>query len=712
MALTTTQINQAYIAILGRAAIGTESRVAGDASVSDVAASLIAAQAKNDENNMFTTLADKVLAEGKDINSMSNDDFVESLYLTLLNRDTSNDAEGKAFWLSALNNGASRKDLIASFTKAVIAQKAANTQDYQNYAAKAAAQSDAFVESLYKNLLGRDSDEAGKAYWSGLIADGASYADVVASFAAAAFSQGKETEDGVTIANKLEVADYATANLTSFSKLTTEQDIEAIKDRIEQAITNTKSSADAIADAKKTIDSDANTYKAPGSVSFTTKTDDKLGLDANGAYNTTKATNFNGSLNLDDSKKGTIQTTDAVNGNPDFANGNILTVNVTGTSNNKTLNLANALPTTSGVNNLEIKAGTAQVSGDISEKFTNSVTIDAGYTSPSVANASEITVKHSLSTYNAGAKADKLTVESGASITTVNMGAGNDTISLKAGNAGNQAAAKVTSINAGAGDDTLELATVTSGQIATSGDYTAIKSITGVEVIKLTGATDKTSGAQISYDAIKENNKAFSLASDKSGSGDLTIKAGYNTEIDVSQIANGEKVGAVYNNKVATLTISDVKADATITLRKASDDSNLADVIKLATGATGVTINNIASGDKLDLKAIDGLSSVSTNSFASLTSTISANKAYFFTANKAITTAQEAVDAISSTVTSFSSGNKALIAFNNGGKSYLFKAIGDSSSQSMTANELTLIGIVDNNIDNSDKVTNGVIEFA
>ncbi|MDY4830594.1 MAG: DUF4214 domain-containing protein, partial [Campylobacter sp.] len=496
-------------------------------------------------------------------------------------------------------DGASRKDLVDSFIKAVIAQKAANTQDYQKYATKVAEQSSAFVDSLYTKLLGRQPDEAGKAYWSGVIADGASYADVVASFANAAFIQGKDTADGVTIANKLEVANYATTNLTSFSKLTTKEDIEAIKARLVQAIENTKSNTEAIADAKKDIDSDANTYKAPGSVTFTTKTDDKLGLDANGKYTTTKATNFNGTLNLDDATKGTIQKTDAVNGNPDFANGNILTVNVTGTTKDKiTLNLAD-LPTTSNVKNLDIKASTARVSGDISNEFTNSVTIDAGYTSPAQPYASEITVKHNLNTYNAGAQADKLTVASGASIDTVNMGAGNDIIILEkgAGAAANQAAAKVTNINAGAGNDTIELATVASGNIGDSGDYTSIKKITNVETIKLTGASDDTSGAQISYDAIKDSNKKFTLTTDSSGSGALTIKAGDNTDIDVSQITNGEKNGSVYNNKVASLTISDVKANATVKLRKV-DGGDVKDKIVLAADNGTVTGVNITGFDK------------------------------------------------------------------------------------------------------------------
>ena len=620
MALTTTQINQAYIAILGRAAIGTESRVAGDASVSSVATSLITdyAKANNGDKGIFATLADKVLADG---NGLNNSDFVESLYLTLLNRDTENDAEGKAFWLSVLNNGASREDLVASFTNAIIAQKAANSQDYQNYAAQVSVQSDNFVESLYTKLLGRSSDEAGKAYWSSVIADGASYADVAASFAAAAFSQGKGTDDGVAIANKLDVANYATTSITAFSKLATDQNIEDVKARIEQAITSTDkdSTAETIAESKKAIDSDANTFQAPGSVAFT-RSDDKLGIDANGDYNTTKATDFNGSLNLTDPTKGTIQAADKVYGNIEFADGNILTVNVTGTTTEKTLNLAAALPgTISGVNNLEIKAGTAQVTGTINAKFTNTVTINAGYTGENNdQNASTITVAHKLDTYNAGAKADQLTVASTGSLKNINMGAGNDTIILASG-------ASVTNIDAGAGNnDTLQLAT------ASAAVNYGIKSITGVEVIKLTGATDATSGAQISYDAIKETNKAFSLTSDNEGSGDLTIKADKNKNIDVSKITNGvyDKETDDIINKVATLTISDVKQGATITLEAVADGNQLADVITLnsavANGQVGATVINFAkvnggiAADKIAL--LSGNGTVDTNAFKQITS--------------------------------------------------------------------------------------------
>ena len=596
MALTTTQINQAYIAILGRAAIGTESRVAGDASVSSVATSLITdyAKANNGDKGIFATLADKVLADG---NGLNNSDFVESLYLTLLNRDTENDAEGKAFWLSVLNNGASREDLVASFTNAIIAQKAANSQDYQSYAEQVSVQSDNFVESLYTKLLGRSSDEAGKAYWSSVIADGASYADVAASFAAAAFSQGKGTDDGVAIANKLDVANHATTSITAFSKLATEQNIEDVKARIEQAIASTDkdSTAETIAESKKAIDSDANTFQAPGSVTFT-RSDDKLGIDANGDYSTTKATDFNGSLNLTDPTKGTIQAADKVYGNPEFANGNILTVNVTGTTTNKTLALDTNLPSTiSGVKNLEIKAGTAQVTGAINLKYTNTVTINAGYTGQNNdQNASTITVAHALDTYNAGAKADQLTVASIGSLKNINMGAGNDTIILDSG-------ASVTNIDAGAGkNDTLQLATA-----ASAVNY-GIKSITGVEVIKL-DAGAATNSAVIAYDAIKDTNKAFSLAAlSGEGSGSLTITAGDNKDIDVSKITNGvyNKESDTYTSKVAGLTIDGVANNAKVTLEASAESNSLVETIILDDGASGtlsgggtVTINNFAVGN-------------------------------------------------------------------------------------------------------------------
>ena len=570
MALTTTQINQAYLAILGRGAVGTESNVGANASVSSVAASLITAAAK-DNSEMFTTLADRVLAEG---NGLDNDTFVESLYTTFLNRGS--DEEGKAYWLSALNSGMTRKDLVASVIDAIVSQKAANSQDYQNYLAQVSTQADAFVESLYQNLLGREADAEGKAYWISLIADGASYADIAANAAAAALAQGKDTIDGATVANRLEVADYATTNLTSFSKLTTAADIEAIKENLKQTIANITSNAESVADYKTDIDTAANTYKAPGSVPFTKKEGEELGIDANtGKYNTSKATDFKGTINISNAANSTIHTSDKVTANPEFADGSILTVNVTGANkDNNTLNLSNlpAQGNINGVNNLVINANTAAVSGDISTDFTKTVTINAGYTSKDVKNASDITVAGTLDTYTAGSQADKLTVIAGGKIANIKMGAGNDTIVL-------QNNASVTNIDAGAGtQDTLQLTSAASA----SASYTSIKSITGVEIIDLLNASDATSGAKIAAVAIDGENITLKNTAG-SGSGTLSIDMTDVDSLDISKFKNDA------TKAVAGVTITGATSGDTITLSNNTTIKETVDLTSITSGAATVT---------------------------------------------------------------------------------------------------------------------------
>ncbi|MDY5383761.1 MAG: hypothetical protein SPG65_01400, partial [Campylobacter sp.] len=156
---------------------------------------------------------------------------------------------------------------------------------------------------------------------------------------------------------------------------------------------------------------------------------------------------------------------------------------------------------------------------------------------------------------------------------------------------------------------------------------------------------------------------------------------------------------------------SGANSGVTVTLNK---DDGIAETIKLDAGAKDVTITGIAAGDKLDLTAIDGLTQLS--SLVTLTSgaqtTVSNGKAYFMNVGSAIDTVEKAASALSSAVSSFSSTAKALIAFNHDGKSYLFKATGDTSTTDIKASELTLIGIVDNILLGDDTVNNGQITFA
>ena len=104
MALTNQQVQQVFLAIAGRPAEG--SAVAWGANSLSVSA-----------------LANMVvdIRKGADF-ANSKETFVENLYEQLLGRPS--DAEGKEFWLQALNDGVSYGDVLAQFINAVLAQPA------------------------------------------------------------------------------------------------------------------------------------------------------------------------------------------------------------------------------------------------------------------------------------------------------------------------------------------------------------------------------------------------------------------------------------------------------------------------------------------------------------------------------------------------------------------------------------------------------------
>lgn len=102
MALTNQQVQQVFLAITGRPAEG--SAVAWGANSLSVAA-------------LANAVVD--IRKGADFTN-SKEAFVENLYSQLLGRPS--DAEGKEFWLEALNNGASYGDVLSQFVNAVLAQ--------------------------------------------------------------------------------------------------------------------------------------------------------------------------------------------------------------------------------------------------------------------------------------------------------------------------------------------------------------------------------------------------------------------------------------------------------------------------------------------------------------------------------------------------------------------------------------------------------------
>jgi hypothetical protein len=102
------------------------------------------------------------------------------LYLAAFNRMP--DKAGVGYWIAQLDKGASLHDVAQSFIDSAefIAQYGASPTNA------------AFVDSLYQNVLHRAGEQAGVDYWNGVLAKGASRADVLA-----AFSEGAENQAAV-----------------------------------------------------------------------------------------------------------------------------------------------------------------------------------------------------------------------------------------------------------------------------------------------------------------------------------------------------------------------------------------------------------------------------------------------------------------------------------------------------------------------------------
>ena len=191
MALTTTQVNQAFLGLLGRPAEGSAATW-GSTSLS------------------LDALLDSIfIAENTD------GDFVEYLYQNILGR--ASDAEGKAFWNSLLAT-TSKEAVLAQFKAAVIAAGQADpaNADYQSFI----AQNKAFVTELYTNLLGRtdaaSADAEGVEFWANALASGTSKGALLAQFTAAALSD-PNSDDAQTLNAKVNVANAITAKFNNFN---------------------------------------------------------------------------------------------------------------------------------------------------------------------------------------------------------------------------------------------------------------------------------------------------------------------------------------------------------------------------------------------------------------------------------------------------------------------------------------------------------------
>lgn len=102
----------------------------------------------------------------------------QRLYSAFLGRPA--DSAGLAYWTGELDKGVSVRTLAARF---------ANTAEFRN--GRGELSDSAFVDAMYRSILGRGADAEGRAFWLDRLASGVSRADVVASFANSRENQAK-----------------------------------------------------------------------------------------------------------------------------------------------------------------------------------------------------------------------------------------------------------------------------------------------------------------------------------------------------------------------------------------------------------------------------------------------------------------------------------------------------------------------------------------
>ena len=654
MALTTTQVNQAFLGLLGRPATGAEAaKFAGQLDAATLAQTLLTDASFKNELSV-ETLSFKTV----DLQNTDPAAFVESLYTALLGR--ASDAEGKAFWLSVAGATPNRADVVSQFIAAVKAQEGtADANAFASIQAEDKALASAWVESLYNNLAGRASDAEGLDFWTNAIVSFTmTPAQVAASFAAALALQGNTTEDGQNFAAKLGVADNFTANFKDFNSLVTANEkAEQLKNLV--TMMNGVNKDSQVDQYTQEITKITDEYQKIAAVQFTAADDDNLGIDPEtGESNLKGAANFTGTYNLTDATKGTIQSSDSATGTEAYLT-DTLTINVTGydKTTHDTFNLSE-LPSTSSVEKLVINNGAANVNGSVAGDFqyinvngtgrfeitanTNNALKDVSLNSAASKDGETniFTTGNALDSIKTGAGDDNLSLNTVSK--SINTGAGKDNVSAALGKnatadlgagddtftgdlgegaklnggAGNDtlnvlSAGKNASINAGTGDDTIKLQygiNHTDGKgnpISTveidggvgkdvidftdnvlDKDYTGIKSIKGVETIKV-------------LDGIKLNASAISGQKiELDNNGNLILDAKDATSVDLSKLSLADAANV-------SLQIDNLKSNITLKKTDANSNSHIAETITLDKDAKGIKISNFEVAD--DVIKISGV---------------------------------------------------------------------------------------------------------
>ncbi|MDO2408015.1 DUF4214 domain-containing protein [Campylobacter magnus] len=596
MALTTTQVNQAFLATLGRPAEGSAATW-GSTSLS------------------LDALLDSIfIAENTD------GDFVEYLYQNILGR--ASDAEGKAFWNSLLAT-TSKEAVLAQFKAAVIAagQADPSNADYQSFI----AQNKAFVATLYANLLGRDdaktADAEGIDFWANALATGMSRGDLISAFVSAALSD-PNSDDAQTLNAKLSVADAFSAAFKDFGKDVTADEKKAALDTLKTTMTEVVAGS-TVEEFQDTINQFKGQNQDRKTDVFTKGEDD---LDAS---ESTAATTFRGTINISNPDKSTIESGDAATGNSEYAPANTLIVDVKSDGKEKDFNFGTetAGVKVSNVNNLTINNGTADVTLNLTggDNYTGKVAIAGKGDRADVTVAQDVAslnvstsgtkkayadttvaANATLGSFEGSAAVDTLNIN-GTIAKSINTGDGKDEVTLGA-------TAKVfekATISLGGGDDTLTISTGDIGLENVDGKIAAedlkasvtidggagtkdklvlnnsdiskgVKAITGVEFIDSTGGVISAAAA----DGLKTT-----------VSGDLTINANYK---EVKSINLKDIKSFTDNNKTETgsLSLSGITYE-NITLSSNIKENIVVDTHTAASPKNYAEINKFGEGDTI-----------------------------------------------------------------------------------------------------------------
>ena len=608
MALTTTQVNAAYVALLGRAAEGSAANWAAGSLTEEALAQTILSiddSFKNDVERKAT-----------------NADFVDALYSELLGK--AGDAEGKTFWTNALNSGLSREEVKLQFINAA----KANNENLSAFY----AENELFVNNVYGNLLGRGADSDGLKFWADALNNGASKASVIANIITAIQAQ-PASEDFKTFSAKMAVANTVSASFSGFKSGLNADQKQAALDTMKQIIQSTTADVKPTDETIKTsIDNLVGNYERESLYNFRVSEES---YDLGNAESTNSQT-FRGTINLIDDKKSTYTDKASVKTGK---YSDSLIIDVVSNQANKTLD-ATKITAVAGIDSLTINNGTADVTNLSSTGFKENIKVTgaanvsgsvnstlnylevstgAGKTATIAVNANlkeykatgtgkdDITVSGATSitvdTINTGAGDDSLLVSDNGTVKVVDLGSGKDeltvsgasisgaTINLGAGDDKiiiNSVAAnglKGATIDGGAGRDTL----VVGDNISGSGNFT----LNSIEVLQASGAS-----AKVDYSQIKD--QALTLT--KTGGGSLEIVAASgDTTIDLSKLNN--KVVSGDATALTALDLTNVGSGAssgvTVTLNK---DDGIAEKITLGASASKVTINGFnQTEDVLDL---------------------------------------------------------------------------------------------------------------